>query len=520
MLDKFARTDFFQSIAARVAARRPRVARDRSGTGKPLHLSLRAKGILVLVLLVIYGAIVGLFVGHERAKLLYIVQEVDRIHADTELLVKINSGVMHSIVALQAVIASDDYVSARGGILLDTETFRPYLADLGRHFPATAAKTAFFEQRLNRASTEWTLPNLTALRDAEQELAAQVERLEEAAEAQNTELLDFYRESNSKITVVVSALNFTGLVLFGAAVIIFLTRLASDVKKVEARAAAIVSGYRGEPLDVQRDDEVGGLMRAINGVQSELSVRERREEMTRQQRFHQDKMAAVGSLAAAVAHEVSNPINSISGIAQHTIEMIRSQRHPNEETLRRNAELTLKQTERIAAIVRHLADMRAPHSPDPELLDLNELVSSTCGFVRYDKRLRQIDLVVDADPHVPPVRAVADHLTQVLMNLLINSADAMQGTAAGKPTIRVSTRKANGEIALCVSDNGHGMDPWVLAHAFDEFFTTKPASTGRGIGLYLCKTLLAQMGGAIDLQSTPGAGTVATVRLPARIRQA
>jgi signal transduction histidine kinase len=225
-------------------------------------------------------------------------------------------------------------------------------------------------------------------------------------------------------------------------------------------------------------------------------------------------MATVGSLAAAVAHEISNPLNSISGIAQYTMDAVQSRQRPNDQTLCDNAELTLKQTERIGSIVRHLADLSAPRSPDPELLHVNELVRTVCSFIRYDNRFRRIDLVSDLDRDLPAVRAVADHLTQVLMNLLINAADAMEGVNDRRPTVRVATRRVDGEIVLSVSDNGIGMDPEVLAHAFQQSFTTKPAGKGRGIGLYLCKTLIEEMNGRVELKSTSGAGTSAEVHLP------
>jgi signal transduction histidine kinase len=229
-------------------------------------------------------------------------------------------------------------------------------------------------------------------------------------------------------------------------------------------------------------------------------------------------MAAVGSLAAAVAHEINNPINSISGIAQHTIDGIRSHKRLDDETLCGNAEFILKQTERIALIVRQIADVSAPRSADPELLDINELVQTTCSFIRFDKRFRNIPIMPDLDHDLPAVRAVADHLTQVLMNLLINAADAMQEVAGRKPMVRVATRRTNGVINLSVSDNGQGMDSTVRAHVFEQSFTTKPAGKGRGIGLYLCKTLIEEIGGRIDLESTVGAGTTVRVSLPSQQR--
>jgi signal transduction histidine kinase len=172
----------------------------------------------------------------------------------------------------------------------------------------------------------------------------------------------------------------------------------------------------------------------------------------------------------------------------------------------------VKQTQRITVILRQLATLTTPHSPKAALLDLNALIRSTCGFISYDARFRRIEFEFDLAPGIPAVNAVADHLTQIIMNLLINAADAMDG-ASEKGRIRISTRQLAGEIEVAIGDNGHGMGAEVLAKAFQESFTTKPAGKGRGIGLFLCKTLIEEGGGRIALESTPGAGTTASLYL-------
>jgi two-component system NtrC family sensor kinase len=295
---------------------------------------------------------------------------------------------------------------------------------------------------------------------------------------------------------------------------LFFSRLAADIKKLEVRAMAIVAGYRGTPLDVTRRDEVGSLMAAVNRMQSALRHWEQQQEISRQQRFHQEKMAAVGSLAAAVAHEVNNPIAAISGIAQHMIDAEDPDRSPDTGASRGHAELIIRHTERIGSIMRQVAALTAPRSPEPELLDLNSLVQATCSFISYDKRFHGIEFVLDLPPGLPAVNAVSDHLTQVLMNLLINAADAMEGVRGRKPAICVSTCAAGGEVMLSVKDNGCGIDPAVLSQAFEESFTTKPAEKGRGIGLFLCKTLIEGGGGRMKLESTPDVGTTARFFLP------
>lgn len=485
---------------------------------RTLHLTLRAKGVIALLALVVYAAIFALYVGHERSRLLHIVQQLELVHEKNELLTKANTALTHSIVALQELLNSDNIYPQWDDIKLDVASFTPSLPELKENYPGMAPIIDRLEQYIADLIKDRTRGTLIALRDSEQELAAQLEKLETEVQARGGLLSKDYRELNHFITLIVSTMTLFGLAAFGMGVTLFFSRLSTDIHKLEARAVAVVGGYRGEPLGITRNDEVGRLMAAVNRMQRELGDRDRQQELSSQQRFHQEKMAAVGSLAAAVAHEISNPLNSISGIAQYTIDAVQSRQRPNDQTLCDNAELTLKQTERIGSIVRHLADLSAPRSPDPELLHVNELVRTVCSFIRYDKRFRRIDLVSDLDHDLPAVRAVADHLTQVLMNLLINAADATEAVNDRRPTVHVATRRVDGEIVLSISDNGIGMDPEVLAHAFQQSFTTKPAGKGRGIGLYLCKTLIEEMNGRVELKSTPGAGSSAEVHLPCNDR--
>jgi signal transduction histidine kinase len=302
-----------------------------------------------------------------------------------------------------------------------------------------------------------------------------------------------------------------GAVAFGLTMTLFLTRLARDVKKLATRALDVVSGYRGPPVEVTRHDEVGDLIEAVNRMQSELRRWEQQLEIAREQRFHKEKMAAIGSLAAAVAHEINNPIAAIAGIAQSMKDA--GQYTAADETGINPPELILEQAKRIATISRQIAELTAPHSPGQELLDLNALVRNTCSFIGYDNRFRHIDLRLELDSQIPAVNAIADHLTQVLMNLLINAADALENMSGRKPTICVATQASQNEVVITVNDNGKGMDSAVLARAFEESYTTKPPDKGRGLGLFLCQSLIESSGNRIQLESTPGIGTTARISL-------
>jgi signal transduction histidine kinase len=302
-----------------------------------------------------------------------------------------------------------------------------------------------------------------------------------------------------------------GIIVFGLVSAAFLSRLALDIGELKARALAIVKGYRGSPLEVNRGDEIGSLMASVNSIQDELRQRETQIELERQQRFHREKMAAVGSLAAAVAHEINNPIAAIAGVAEAIQDQCRGEHCPNLGQSCRPG-LILEQARRVSSITRQLAEFSAPPSQGAQLTDLNGLVRNTLSFVSYDRRLRGVQLDTELDVTLPAVTLVEDYLTQVLMNLLLNAADAQEGR--NDKRILVMTQAQPDGVVLQVKDNGSGMDAETLAHAFDEYYSTKPSGKGTGLGLAVCKSLMESMGGEITLNSEPGAGTTATLRIP------
>ena len=477
-------------------------------------LTLRTKGILALLAMVMYVAAFAFYVANDRQKLLHIVQQQEQIYERQQALIKIDVAITRSLVELRYLLNSKSNTAAQDNVLIDLGVIKAGLPEMKERYPDIADNVARFERTAADLCAAWSPDRLTLLRDAEQALGARLEQLESGLADQHIVLAARYRAANHNVFVVWVISSFLGVTLFGAIVTFFFTKLAADIKALESRAIAIVGGYRGPPLIGERGDEVGGLMRAVNRMQSELRHWEQQQELSRQQRFHQEKMAAVGSLAAAVAHEVNNPIAAIAGIAQHLIELHATRGEPGDEACGEHAKVILRNTERIGSIMRQVANVASYRSPDPELLDLNSVIQATCGFISYDQRFCGIELTTSLSSALPAIRAVADHVTQVLVNLLINAADSMEGVGGRKPTINVSTCRDDGAVMLFVKDNGCGMGQDVLAQAFKEFFTTKSAEKGRGIGLFLCQMLMEKNGGRVQLESTPGIGTTACVILP------
>lgn len=481
-----------------------------------MKLSVRAKGFVMFALLVSYIGIAGFVLNSERARLLAIGQSLEQLHEREAALSTAAGAVNNSMLRMQVLLHSATLGSSFGDDLaLDVELIQSALQTLQVYFPELDGEVARLGTLIAQLRAAPSRSGILELGEAERVLDRRLKEIDGAVRERRTALWAEYHRVYDRMTLLALIMNLVGVIVFGALTTLFFTRLAWDIRKVGTRAADIVSGFRGPPLDVTRDDEVGELMASVNTMAHELRQREHKLEIAREQRFHRERMASIGSVAAAVAHEINNPIAAIAGVARTVVQAQASGRPLEAQAAAERAQLILDQAQRITGISRQIAEFTRPRPASPELLDLNSLVRSTCTFMGYDRRLQDIDVRLELDPQVPAIRAVADHITQVLMNLVINSADALEG-AKGDRTIRVATALRPDGVEISVADAGIGMDEATLAHAFDEAFSTKPADRGRGLGLYVSRQLILQGGGTIHIESAPGRGAVATVRLPLR----
>lgn len=468
--------------------------RGRSGGWALFQLSLRGKGMLAVAALLLYFIVGSLVVESQRARLSDTVEELERAHAEEDRMAWVNNSLAQAIIATNERyyrVAGRDFAD----VTVSAETVRDGMAALVPQYPYLAPVVARVAALIGGLPVAAEREALLDLREALHEAAAVMDRATLQVRARRGELNALYRARFDQVSMISMGMSLAGMLVFGAALLLFLTRLGRDLKRLQERALAVVKGYRGPALAVTREDEIGALMRSVNHMQQELIEREVQVEMARAQEFHREKMAAVGALAAQVAHEINNPIAVITGLAEA-----------------RGERAIAEQARRVAAITRQIAEMSSPQAAERQLTDVNSLVENACAFTRYDARLRKVALELTLDRALPAVDVVGDHLTQVLMNLIINAADAI--AEAGVPgCIGVATRLEGGAVLLTVTDNGSGMDARTRACAFDDFFTTKPKGKGCGIGLALSRRLLRQAGGDITLESQPGQGTRVSVRL-------
>jgi PAS domain S-box-containing protein len=223
-----------------------------------------------------------------------------------------------------------------------------------------------------------------------------------------------------------------------------------------------------------------------------------------------ERLATAGTFASGVAHEVNNPLASISSLVQS---LLPGESNPDRLTALRTI---LSQITRIATTLKDLVNFARPAPAERRPLDLNEMVSETLRLVAYNHRFDgvRVEPSLAADLNHP----YTDHngVQQVLLNLLFNAADAVQN---GNGVIRVITENArspqgDGRVLMRVVDNGCGIEPDNLERVFDPFFTTKPAGAGVGLGLSLCQSIVLTNNGTIRVESKVGHGTTVTICLP------
>ena len=221
------------------------------------------------------------------------------------------------------------------------------------------------------------------------------------------------------------------------------------------------------------------------------------------------KLASVGQLAAGIAHEVNNPLGSISSLAQFLLDS--TEDAESRETLR----TIVAQVTRISGILGDLVNFSRPRAARKQPLDVASVIETVCRLASFNKKFRRIEIVREIDPTALQITADGDQVQQLFLNLLLNAADAMpEGGEVAISTEPVSYGEDERFLRITVADTGEGISEEDLDRIFDPFFTTKPTGQGTGLGLSVCYGIVHAHGGRIDVESERGIGTRFTLDLP------
>ena len=220
-----------------------------------------------------------------------------------------------------------------------------------------------------------------------------------------------------------------------------------------------------------------------------------------------EKLAAVGQLAAGVAHEINNPLTTILANAQ----LLQRKLPTQDKDLQEMVGSIIQASDRASQAVRDLLNFARRERYDLAPTEINETIQRTLSLVGHELGSRSISLKFDPAPDLPAVMTSVDHLQGVWLNLLINAIDAID---PGPGTIHIKTGQIDDTIQVSVIDNGMGIPPERISRIFEPFYTTKDPGRGTGLGLSVCHQIVTRHGGQILVTSQPDEGTAITVSLP------
>jgi len=278
-------------------------------------------------------------------------------------------------------------------------------------------------------------------------------------------------------------------------------KIVRSLRAIEKMTKSISEGNFHRIGGFHARDELGSVMSAINSMSEELAHRE-------EQIIQSKKLASLGILTAGVAHEITNPLNNISMIAQ-TYEELYEQLH--EKDRREFMSKVDAETERIRKIVKNLLDFSKPKDANPSEADINVVIQKTLTLVQNMIDVQNIETTVRLEDGLPRLFIDEHQIQQVLVNLVTNAVQAM--SPGGRLFIASRLGKDRDSVEITVMDTGKGITPEFLPHIFDPFFSTK-GEGGTGLGLSVSYGIIKQHKGEIRVESKVGVGTTFTIELP------
>lgn len=241
----------------------------------------------------------------------------------------------------------------------------------------------------------------------------------------------------------------------------------------------------------------------------ELEEKNEAQQITEDRLVQSAKLAAVGEMAAGVAHELNNPLTTVSGFAELILESM-----PKDSSDYEDMTLVLKEARRARSVVRRLLDF----SRQDEILrtdsDINEIVSTVLALVHHIAQLNDVKISVALWNDIPMIRLEKNQIQQVFLNLIHNAIQAMPNGGDLVIETQVNSKENKTWVTITIKDNGIGIGKKDLDRIFKPFFTTKISGEGTGLGLSISYRIVVDHGGYIDVDSKPGLGTTFAVWLP------
>ncbi len=348
--------------------------------------------------------------------------------------------------------------------------------------------------------------------------------------------LDPVEEQAQALTM--QSVTSTAIVITIGAIFVFIfTRLfvATPIRELIEGTKAVSAMELDRPIEIHHgSEEFDELVDSFNRMREQLKaaladlneltqnletkVAERTSQLkVAQQRLLQtDRLATLGQLAASVAHEINNPVSGVLNLSMLLQRIMGEGGVPpgREAEFRKYLSQISSETARVGRIVSDLLSFSRRSKPQRTAADLNKLIGTTIGLVGHKLKLIDASVVLDLQPDLPTVECDPSQMQQVMLNLVLNAAEAMQPRGGGQVTVRTHFDSRDQHVEITVADNGEGIPAAIQEKIFDPFFTTKADGKGVGLGLAVLYGIVKAHDGEVEVRSTPGEGATFVVTLP------
>jgi len=299
-----------------------------------------------------------------------------------------------------------------------------------------------------------------------------------------------------------------GLLLASTLLSLFWSRRVTEpIMRLHGATKEVGKGKFDIQVTPSSRDEIGDLAFSFNQMANELYSREEALQHAQAQLIQSEKLSAFGQMGAGIAHEVKNPLAGILGVAQLARRSV-----DKESPLQNDLAIIEKEAKRCKAIIENLMKFARQEKVAYEPVMINRVAEDTKALLDHQLGIHQVRLETELAPDLPPITGNANQLQQVLMNLVINAQQALDGQ---RGTVRIVTSMSSPDrVEIRVSDTGPGIPKEIQPKLFEPFFTTKPAGKGTGLGLSVTYGIIKDHKGEIRVESKPGEGAAFIMRFP------
>jgi two-component system NtrC family sensor kinase len=307
------------------------------------------------------------------------------------------------------------------------------------------------------------------------------------------------------ILFILLMLCFTALSAF-LLTFFYMKKMMRPIDNIVLMCKRLMLGELSARCKIKPSGEMGLLCSTINQMADSFEkFEENLQKETQLQIGQSEKLAAIGRLAAGIAHEINNPLTSVLNFA-HLVK----QKKANDEEDLRDLNVIIEETNRVRKIVRELLDFARQSPAKKENININQILQHLVSLIVKQKEFRDIRFVENYNGKLGSFHADKNQIQQIFLNLLLNSAESI----AQEGTITISTQDNNDNCIISITDTGCGIRSGELSKIFDPFYTTKPVGKGTGLGLSVSYGIVKQYGGEIHCDSKEGEGTTFSVTLP------